>query len=114
MCVCVLCEFLISSDDLQKRAELFNASNEVAPRTAPALKKVKRKPPKVASFANIEKDAPTEEERARTEMAKFMEDGVQRGVCLSIVAKKLLSEAKIPVTSRTQHTGHTAPQYYQI
>ena len=47
-------------------------------------------------------------------MAKFMEDGVQRGVCLSIVAKKLLSETKIPVTSRTQHTGYTAPQYYQI
>merc|ERR1719352_12557 len=84
---------------------VFNVFLQVAPRTAPALKKVKRKPPKVASFANIEKDAPTEEERARTEMAKFMEDGVQRGVCLSIVAKKLLSEAKIPVNSRIVVVG---------
>merc|ERR1719426_108682 len=84
---------------------VFSEFLQVAPRTAPALKKEKRKPPKVASFANIEKDTPTEEQKARIEMEKFMDEGVQRGVCLSIVAKKLLSEAKSPVNSRIVVVG---------
>ena len=56
--------------------------------------------PKVASFANIEKDAPTEEQKAQLEREQFLQAGAARGMCLSIVAKKFLSESKLPVPRR--------------
>merc|ERR1719426_115767 len=84
---------------------VFSEFLQVAPRTAPALKKEKRKPPKVASFANIEKDTPTEEQKAQLEREQFLEAGAARGMCLSIVAKKFLSESKLPVNSRIVVVG---------
>merc|ERR1719316_1966004 len=84
---------------------VFSEFLQVAPRTAPALKKEKRKPPKVASFANIEKDTPTEEQKAQLEREQFLQAGAARGMCLSIVAKKFLSESKLPVNSRIVVVG---------
>ena len=56
----------------------------------------------VASFANIEKDTPTEEQKAQLEREQFLQAGAARGMCLSIVAKKFLSESKLPVRPRRE------------
>jgi hypothetical protein len=84
---------------------VFQEFLQVSPRRQPCLKKVKRKPPAVASFANIEKEKPTEEMLLQKERAKVMTDGAQRGMSLSLVAKKLLSEAKTPVNARIVVVG---------
>mmetsp|Transcript_104630 Transcript_104630/g.197075 ORF Transcript_104630/g.197075 Transcript_104630/m.197075 type:complete len:1537 (-) Transcript_104630:70-4680(-) len=83
---------------------IFRELLQVAPRRPPTLKKVKRKPPKVASFVNVEKEAPTELEIQELERQQLLRD-VAQTKALSIVAKKLLSETKIPVNARIVVVG---------
>jgi len=83
---------------------IFRELLQVAPRRPPQLKKILRQPPKVASFCNIEEEVPTEESRREEERQQLLRDANQTQA-LSIVAKKLLSETKIPVNSRIVVVG---------
>jgi len=96
---------LFAEMDLQSTVSpIFRELLQVAPRRPPQLKKVLRKPPKVACFANIEKEEPTEEDLREQERQQLLRDG-SRTKALSIVAKKLLSETKIPVNARIVVVG---------
>lgn len=91
--------------DLQNTVSpIFREMLQVAPRRPPTLKKVKRKPPKEASFATVPKEPPTEEDNLEQERQQLLRDLAQTKA-LSIVAKKLLSESKIPVNSRIVVVG---------
>lgn len=91
--------------DLQHTVSpIFRELLQVAPRRPPTLKKVKRKPPKVASFATVEKEPPTDLEIQEQERQALLRD-VAQTKALSIVAKKLLSETKIPVNARIVVVG---------
>lgn len=83
---------------------IFRELLQVAPRRPPQLKKVQRRPPKVASFVNVEKEVPNEEDRRENERQQLLRD-MARTKALSIVAKKLLSETKIPVNARIVVVG---------
>merc|ERR1719217_1371322 len=91
-------------DLLQTVSPVFRELLQVAPRRPPALKKVKRKPPKVASFVNVEKEALTEEEKLELERQELIRN-VAQTKALSLVTKKLLSETKIPVNARIVVVG---------
>jgi hypothetical protein len=96
---------LFTEMDLQKTVSpIFREMLQVAPRRPPTLKKVKRKPPKEASFATVEKVPPTEQDIREQERQQLLRD-VAQTKALSIVAKKLLSETKIPVNSRIVVVG---------
>jgi hypothetical protein len=91
--------------DLQTTVSpIFREMLQVAPRRPPALKKVKRTPPKEASFATVPKEAPTEEDLLEQARQQLLRDTAQTKA-LSIVAKKLLSETKIPVNARIVVVG---------
>jgi hypothetical protein len=91
--------------DLQATVSpIFRDMLQVAPRRPPTLKKVKRKPPKEASFATVPKEPPTTEDLLEQERQQLLRDTAQTKA-LSIVAKKLLSESKIPVNSRIVVVG---------
>jgi len=83
---------------------IFRDMLQVAPRRAPTLKKVKRKPPKEASFATVPKEPPTEDDNLEIRRQELLRDTSQT-MALSIVAKKLLSECKIPVNARIVVVG---------
>mmetsp|Transcript_23333 Transcript_23333/g.59574 ORF Transcript_23333/g.59574 Transcript_23333/m.59574 type:complete len:1536 (-) Transcript_23333:72-4679(-) len=83
---------------------IFREMLQVAPRRPPQLKKVLRKPPKVASFINVERVEPTGEELREQIRDDLLRDSTQTKA-LSIVAKKLLSETKIPVNARIVVVG---------
>lgn len=83
---------------------IFREMLQVAPRRPPQLKKVMRKPPKVASFVNVEKPVPSDDDLREAERQAQLRDATQTKA-LSIVAKKLLSETKIPVNSRIVVVG---------
>jgi len=91
--------------DLQNTVSpIFRDMLQVAPRRPPTLKKVKRKPPKEASFATVPKEPPTEEDILELDRQAMLRDTAQTKA-LSIVAKKLLSESKIPVNARIVVVG---------
>merc|ERR1719217_1942151 len=91
-------------DLLQSVSPIFRELLQVAPRRPPALKKVKRKPPKVASFVNVEKEPLTDEELLELERQELIRN-VAQTKALSLVTKKLLSETKIPVNARIVVVG---------
>jgi len=96
---------LFTEMDLQGTVSpIFRDMLQVAPRRPPTLKKVKRKPPKEASFATVPKEPPTELDLLEMERQSLLRDTAQTKA-LSIVAKKLLSESKIPVNSRIVVVG---------
>jgi len=91
--------------DLQNTVSpIFRDMLQVAPRRPPTLKKVKRKPPKEASFATVPKEPPTEEDILELDRQAMLRDTAQTKA-LSIVPKKLLSESKIPVNARIVVVG---------
>lgn len=85
-------------------SSIYRELLQVAPRRPPQLKKILREPPKVASFCNIEEELPTEEDLLEKERQELLRDSEQTKA-LSIVAKKLLSETKIPVNARIVVVG---------
>ncbi|CAK8994403.1 Cilia- and flagella-associated protein 61 (CFAP61) (Flagellar-associated protein 61) [Durusdinium trenchii] len=88
----------------QSVSSIYRELLQVAPRRPPQLKKILREPPTVASFCNIEEELPTEEDIRETERQQLLRDSEQTKA-LSIVAKKLLSETKIPVNARIVVVG---------
>lgn len=96
---------LFAEMDLQSTVPpIFRELLQVMPRRPPQLKKVLRKPPKVASFVNVEKEIPTEDDLREQERQELLRDSARTNA-LSIVAKKLLSETKIPVNARIVVVG---------
>jgi len=96
---------LIMETELQGAiSPIFRELLQVAPRRPPQLKKVLRKPPKVASFVNVEKEMPTDADMQELDRQSILRDSTQTKA-LSIVAKKLLSETKIPVNARIVVVG---------
>jgi hypothetical protein len=96
---------LFTEMDLQKTVSpIFRDMLQVAPRRPPTLKKVKRKPPREVSFAKMPKQPPAEEDIREQERQQLLRD-VAQTKALSVVAKKLLSETKIPVNSRIVVVG---------
>merc|ERR1719277_2218704 len=91
-------------DLLKPASPIFRELLQVAPRRPPQLKKVRRKPPKVATFVNVEKEEPTEDDKREAERQELLRDAAQTNA-LSIVPKKLLSETKIPVNARIVVVG---------
>jgi len=83
---------------------IFRELLQVAPRRPPILKIVSRQPPKVASFANVEKVIPTVDDILEEKRQLLLRD-TRQTQALSIVAKKLLSETKIPVNARIVVVG---------
>lgn len=83
---------------------IFREFLQVAPRRPPQLKKASRKPPKVATFAKVEKEVKTEDDIKEDERQKLLRDNTQTKA-LSIVSKKYLSETKIPVNARIVVVG---------
>eukprot|EP00931_Biecheleriopsis_adriatica_P091341 TRINITY_DN65224_c0_g1_i1.p1 TRINITY_DN65224_c0_g1~~TRINITY_DN65224_c0_g1_i1.p1 ORF type:complete len:1519 (+),score=374.86 TRINITY_DN65224_c0_g1_i1:69-4625(+) len=97
----VLC---VESDLKDTVSPIFRELLQVAPRRPPQLKKILRTPPKVATFAGVPVEVPTEEDIRDEERQRLLRDGEQTKA-LSIVAKKLLSEMKIPVNARIVVVG---------
>lgn len=96
---------LFSEMDLETTVSpIFRDMLQVAPRRPPALKKIARKPPKGVSFASQKKEEPTDDDLREKERQRLLRD-VGQTKALSIVAKKLLSESKIPVNSRIVVVG---------
>eukprot|EP00928_Gymnodinium_smaydae_P086928 TRINITY_DN71311_c0_g1_i1.p1 TRINITY_DN71311_c0_g1~~TRINITY_DN71311_c0_g1_i1.p1 ORF type:complete len:1571 (+),score=434.65 TRINITY_DN71311_c0_g1_i1:635-4714(+) len=91
-------------DLLQTVSPVFREFLQVAPRRPAQLKKAVRKPPKTYTFANVEKEVPTEEEIKEKERQRLLRQAPETKA-LSIVAKKLLSESKIPVNARIVVVG---------
>eukprot|EP00929_Paragymnodinium_shiwhaense_P013279 TRINITY_DN121142_c0_g1_i1.p1 TRINITY_DN121142_c0_g1~~TRINITY_DN121142_c0_g1_i1.p1 ORF type:complete len:1535 (-),score=494.46 TRINITY_DN121142_c0_g1_i1:571-5175(-) len=83
---------------------IFREYLQVAPRRPPQLKKVLRVPPKTYTFANVEQEVPTEADLREQERQRLLRDAGQTKA-LSIVAKKLLSETKIPINARIVVVG---------
>jgi len=104
MRICGRTVLFVETDLLTTISPIFRELLQVAPRRPPQLKKALRKPPKVASFVNVEQEVPTEEDMREEERQKLLRDSGQTKA-LSIVAKKLLSETKIPVNSRIVVVG---------
>jgi len=91
--------------DLQSTiSPIFREFLQVAPRRPPQLKKALRKPPNTYTFANVDKEVPTEDDLKEIERQRLLRDSGQTKA-LSIVAKKLLSESKIPVNARIVVVG---------
>jgi hypothetical protein len=83
---------------------IFREFLQVAPRRPPQLKKALRIPPNTYTFANVPPDVPTDEDLRETERQRLLRDSAQT-TALSIVAKKILSESKIPVNARIVVVG---------
>eukprot|EP00927_Polykrikos_kofoidii_P026521 TRINITY_DN23591_c0_g1_i1.p1 TRINITY_DN23591_c0_g1~~TRINITY_DN23591_c0_g1_i1.p1 ORF type:complete len:1577 (+),score=347.68 TRINITY_DN23591_c0_g1_i1:82-4731(+) len=83
---------------------IFREFLQVAPRRPPQLKKALRKPPNTYTFARVEKEEPTKDDLREIDRQRNLRDASQTKA-LSIVAKKLLSETKIPVNARIVVVG---------
>merc|ERR1719223_2135006 len=69
---------LFSEMDLQSTVSpIFRDMLQVAPRRPPALKKVKRKPPKEASFSTIQKEPPTQDDLHEINRQQLLRDVAQ-------------------------------------
>jgi len=81
---------LFSEMDLQNTVSpIFRDMLQVAPRRPPTLKKVKRKPPKEASFATVPKDPPTEEDLLEQDEEELAEDvNSDEDIALDLPVKK--------------------------
>merc|ERR1740138_638095 len=104
MRMCGRTVLFMEMDLLKTVSPIFRELLQVAPRRPPQLKKVLRKPPKVATFVNVEKEEPTEDDKREAERQELLRDAAQTKA-LSIVPKKLLSETKIPVNARIVVVG---------
>jgi len=104
MHMCGRTVLFMETDLLKTVSPIFRELLQVAPRRPPQLKKVRRKPPKVATFVNVAKEVPTEEDLREKERQELLRDAAQTKA-LSIVPKKLLSETKIPVNARIVVVG---------
>mmetsp|Transcript_34298 Transcript_34298/g.80184 ORF Transcript_34298/g.80184 Transcript_34298/m.80184 type:complete len:1541 (+) Transcript_34298:74-4696(+) len=94
----------LEMDLLGVASPIFRELLQVAPRRPPIIKIMARQPPKVASFANVEKHIPTTDDILEENRQGLLRD-TRQTKALSIVAKKLLSETKIPVNARIVVVG---------
>lgn len=102
--ICGKTAMFLETELTESVSSIYRELLQVAPRRPPQLKKILREPPKVASFCNIEEDLPTEEDLREKERQQLLRESEQTKA-LSIVAKKLLSETKIPVNARIVVVG---------
>lgn len=97
--ICGKTALFLETELKESVSSIYRELLQVAPRRPPQLKKILREPPKVASFCNIEEELPTEEDLREKERQQLLRN-LEQTKALSIVAKKLLSETKIPVNAR--------------
>lgn len=102
--ICGKTALFLETELKESVSSIYRELLQVAPRRPPQLKKILREPPKVASFCNIEEELPTEEDLREKERQQLLRN-LEQTKALSIVAKKLLSETKIPVNARIVVVG---------